>query len=153
MTLVRRVPDPEPEVQVYRSVLAVAAGFVFIAAMSLGTDSVVRQLAAGAYDSAGRVESVPILLFTLLYVGLFAVTGCYLAARLARKHPMRHALILGGIGLAFNIMGSAMMWHTAPGWYHLTGLALVLPYAWVGGRLRERELARFAEPDAAVRRA
>jgi hypothetical protein len=27
-------------------------------------------------------------------------------------------------------------------WYHVVQLALVMPYAWLGGRLRERQLER-----------
>jgi hypothetical protein len=55
---------------------------------------------------------------------------------------MRHALILGVLGLIFNIAGTVAMWDTAPAWYHATALALVMPYAWIGGRIRERQLER-----------
>jgi hypothetical protein len=78
------------------------------------------------------------------YVGLFAVTGCYLTARLVPRRPMLHALVLGALGLAFNVAGSVAMWDTAPAWYHAASLALVMPYAWLGGRLHEVELERRA---------
>lgn len=125
-----------------RTVLAVAAGFVLIAALSLGTDAMVRAAWPDAFDAAGATSSVPMLLLSLAYVGVFATAGCYLTASLAPNRPMRHALILGALGLAFNVAGTAAMWHTAPAWYHVAALALVLPYAWLGGRLRERELTR-----------
>jgi hypothetical protein len=63
---------------------------------------------------------------------VFATAGCYLAA----------ALVLGALGLAFTGAGTVAMWDAAPGWYHAVSLLLVLPYAWLGGTLRERELAR-----------
>ena len=125
-----------------RTVLAVAAGFVLIAALSFGTDAMVRAAWPGAFDAAGATTSVPMLLLSLAYVGVFATAGCYLTAALAPGRPMRHALILGALGLAFNVAGAAARWDTAPAWYHAAALALVLPYAWLGGRLRERELAR-----------
>lgn len=136
-----------------RSIAAVLAGFVLIAALSLGADAVLKQAIPTAFDAAGRTDSVPVLLLVMGYVGLFAVSGCYLTARLAPRRPMLHALVLGTLGLAFNVAGTAAMWDTAPAWFHVASLLLVMPYAWVGGRLREVELERnpSAAPAAGVR--
>jgi hypothetical protein len=76
----------------------------------------------------------------MLYVGVFATAGCYLTARLAPSQPMRHALVLGVLGLVFNVAGTVAMWDTAPAWYHVASLLLVMPYAWLGGRIRDRQL-------------
>lgn len=123
-----------------RSILAVVVGFLFIGALSFGTDAVLRAALPDAYVD-GRVTSVPLLLFISLYVGVYAVAGCYLAARLAPNRPLFHALVLGALGLLFNIAGTAAMWDTAPAWWHVLQLALVMPFAWLGGTLRERQLA------------
>lgn len=124
-----------------RSVAAVVAGFLYIGALSFGADVFLRQWMPTAFDSTGRVLSTSVLLLIIGYVGIFAVSGCYLTARLAPKAPMRHALVLGGLGLLFNIAGTIAFWDTAPAWYHVISLALVMPYAWLGGRLRESELS------------
>lgn len=124
----------------WRSVMAIVVGFLFIGLLAFGADAVLRSAMPGAFDAAGRMTSVPVLLLTLAYVGIFAVAGCYLAARLAPNRPMRHALILGVLGLIFNIAGSYANWHIAPAWYHVVAIALVMPYAWLGGRIRERQL-------------
>jgi len=123
-----------------RSAAAILIGFLFIGALSFGADAVLRTLAPTAFDPSGRVESPTILLVTLTYVGIFAVAGCYLTARLAPNRPMLHALILGGLGLLFNIAGTIALWDTAPAWYHLAALLLVMPFAWAGGKIRERDL-------------
>jgi len=128
-----------------RSVGAVLIGFVTIAALSLGTDLVVRAVRPEAFSATARVDDPGLLLFTLVYVGVFAVGGCYLTARLAPAKPMRHALVLGALGLVFNVAGTAAMWHTAPVWYHVVALALVMPFAWAGGWLRVREVERGTE--------
>jgi hypothetical protein len=129
-----------------RSIAAVLFGFVLIGALSVGADVVLRQAMPTAFDAAGRVDSVPVLLLMMGYVGLFAVTGCYLTARLAPRRPMLHALVLGALGLAFTAYNTlAVFWDTAPAWYHVASLALVMPYAWLGGRLREIELERHGE--------
>jgi hypothetical protein len=127
---------------VKRSILAVVAGFVLIAALSFGTDAVLRAVWPGAVDAAGRSADARFLLLSIAYVGVFATAGCYLAAALAPARPMRHALVLGALGLVFTTLGTATQWNSAPAWYHVVSLALVLPYAWLGGRLRERELTR-----------
>ena len=125
-----------------RSILAVGAGFVLIAALSFGTDAMLRAAWPGAFDAAGRSVDLRLLLLTIAYVGVFATAGCYLAAALAPARPMRHALVLGALGLVFTAVGTAAQWDSAPAWYHAVSLALVLPYAWLGGRLREREFTR-----------
>jgi hypothetical protein len=124
-----------------RSVFAIVTGFLLIGALSFGTDALMRSAMPGAFGPNGRTDSVPLLLLTLAYVTLFATFGCWLAARLAPSAPMRHALILGALGLAFNVAGTIQMWDTAPAWYHAVALALVMPTAWLGGHLRERQLA------------
>ena len=128
-----------------RSIAAIVIGFVVIGALAFGADAALRAAMPSAFSPTGRVDSVPILLLMQAYVIVFAVTGCYLTARLAPNRPLRHALILGLLGLAFNIAGTVSMWHTAPAWYHVLALALVLPAAWLGGRLREMQLERSGE--------
>lgn len=126
-----------------RSILAVVGGFLFIAILSFGADAVFRAVAPDALPPQGQpVTSTPVLLVTMAYVAVFAVAGCYLAARWAGRQPMKHALILGALGLAFNIVGFFAMRGLMPTWYVVANLLLVMPYAWLGGWIREREVAR-----------
>ena len=134
----------------WRSITAIVVGFLLIGALSFGTDAIVRSQLPDMYDAAGRTDSVPLLLFVMFYVGVFAVFGCWLAARLAPDRPMRHAMILGALGLVFNIAGSAAMWNTAPAWFHIASIALVLPFAWLGGRIREKQLEGTGAPRRAM---
>lgn len=124
-----------------RSVGAIVVGFVVIGVLASATDAATRAAMPMYVGPGGRVDHVGFLLFTQAYVLAFAVLGCWLTARLAPSRPMRHALILGALGLAFNVAGTAVLWHTAPAWYHVVALALVMPAAWLGGWLRERQLA------------
>jgi len=125
-----------------RSAAVILVGFVVIGALSFTTDSLLRAILPGAFDASGAVSSTAVLLLIQLYVAAFAIFGCWLTARLAPSRPMLHALILGVLGLVFNIMAVGAMWETAPAWYHVVSLMLVMPYAWIGGRIRVAQLER-----------
>jgi hypothetical protein len=127
---------------VVRSIIAVVVGFLVIGALAFGTDAILKSAVPGVFGPDDRVESVTWLLVIQLYVFVYAVFGCWLTARLAPTRPMRHALILGALGLVFNLAGTIALWDKMPAWYHIVALALVMPAAWVGGRIRERQLAR-----------
>lgn len=133
-----------------RSIVAVMTGFTFIAALSFGTDFAIRAAMPALFEVNGRTDSVAVLLLTIGYVGLYATFGCYLAARMAPQQPMRHALVLGSLGLLFNAAGSYAGWNTAPAWYHVVSLVLVMFWAWLGGRMREQELTIVAARSVAV---
>lgn len=123
-----------------RSLVAVTSGFVIIALLSFGTDLGLRAAMPQLYEADGSTTSVTALVLSIGYVGLYATLGCYLTARLAPRQPMTHALVLGGLGLLFNIVGTVFTWDMAPLWYHVVSLALVMLWAWIGGRMREQEL-------------
>jgi len=125
-----------------RSIGAIVAGFIFIGVLSSGTDVLVIRAFPAAFNETGTTTDVPMLLLMAAYVAVYAIVGCYLTARLAPNHPMRHALILGALGLILSLIVTASLWGTAPAWFHTVNLLLVMPYAWIGGRLRERQLAR-----------
>ena len=79
-------------------------------------------------------------MFALAFAYRFVidVAGSWLAARLAPRRPMRHALVLGAIGLVLSLAGAVAMWDATRAWYPLALAASALPCAWLGGRLVER---------------
>ena len=124
-----------------RSIVAVVTGFVVIAVLAIGTNMLLARVAPELFPESGIVTHTGALLLALAYVAVYATAGCYLAARLAPSRPMLHALVLGVLGLVFNVFGVVATWGQVPAWYAVAGLVLTMPYAWLGGRLRERELA------------
>lgn len=125
-----------------RSIGAVGVGFLLIGVLSVLGDQVLLAVMPSAFSAEGAVTSTPLLLLVQGYVAVFAIFGCYVTARLAPNRPMAHALALGVLGLVFNVVGTIARWDHAPAWYHVLALALVMPYAWLGGRLREGQLER-----------
>ncbi len=74
------------------------------------------------------------------YTFLFCMLGSYAAACFAPRRPLRHAVELGVLALGLMLVLTFMFWRETPTWYHFAALAVVLPAAWLGGTLRERQL-------------
>ena len=129
-----------------RSIAAVVYGMVFVGTVWFAATRALRSIMPAAFTPDGRVASATVLLIIVGYVFVFAVAGCYLTARLAPNRPMRHAMALGAIGLVFNGVGTVARWHMAPPWYHALSLALVLPAAWLGGKLRAIQVRGPTKP-------
>ena len=128
-----------------RSIAAIVAGFVLIAALAFTTGAALQG--AGLMPAPGvPMTDLGGVLIETAYVAIFAIAGCWFAAYLAPGRPMRHALILGLLGLAFNVLGAVAAWGQRPDWAILLNLALVIPYAWIGGRLREQQLEQERVP-------
>jgi hypothetical protein len=124
----------------WKSVRAVILGFLVILVLSLGTDQILHWL--GVYPPWGQpMNEVSDNLLALAYRTVYNVFGCYIAAKLAPHSPMRHALILGMIGLVLSTLGvvAAMMANLGPIWYPIALLISVLPCAWLGGFLYQNQ--------------
>lgn len=131
-------PNPEPR-RLGRSAGAILLGFVAVVALSLGTDQLLHTLAI--YPPWGQPMRDPGLnLLALAYRCVYAILGSWIAARLAPRRPMRHALILGGIGFVLGAAGAivAVGQDLGPLWYPIALVVTALPCAWLGGRLYGR---------------
>ncbi|HET8890367.1 MAG TPA: hypothetical protein VFQ41_15805 [Candidatus Angelobacter sp.] len=125
----------------WRSTAAVILGFVAVVVLSLGTDEALHLLKV--YPPWGEPMFEPRLnLLALSYRIIYSVIGSYIAARFAPRNPMRHAMILGIIGLAFSAAGAIVAITHAnlgPAWYPIALVATALPSAWLGGVLYQKK--------------
>ncbi len=116
---------------------AVAAGVLAIFVLSLGTDEVLHL--TGVYPPWGQPMSDALFLLATSYRLLYGVVGGYLTARLAPDRPMRHAMILGLVGLVLSSVGLVIAARGGPEfgpmWYPVALVVTALPCAWAGGRL------------------
>jgi surface polysaccharide O-acyltransferase-like enzyme len=127
-----------------RSTAAVLVGFIVVVALSLGTDQVLHSL--GVYPPWGQpMYATGLNLLALSYRIVYAIIGSYIAARLAPRSPMRHALILGVIGVVLSSLGAITaitMVDVGPAWYPIALVLTTMPCAWLGGALyRARQRA------------
>ena len=126
-----------PPRNIARGIGAIALGFIAVFVLSLGTDQVLHSLAV--YPPWGQPMYEPRLnLLALSYRIVYAILGSYIAARLAPRHPMRHAMILGAIGVVLSALGAIVaitMVDVGPAWYPIALVLTALPCAWAGGAL------------------
>ncbi len=122
-----------------RSAWAILAGFLCVVILSLVTDEILHFLKV--YPPWEQVMSDRLFGLATAYRAVYNVIGCYLTARLAPSRPMRHALLLGWVGLIVALLGAAATWNHQPAlgphWYSVALVVLALPCAWVGGKLYE----------------
>jgi hypothetical protein len=125
-----------PERRIGRSVAAILLGLFAVVALSLGTDQVLHVLKV--YPPWGEpMPQAGLNLLALSYRIVYDTFGSYLTARLAPRHPMRHALIGGAIGLVGSLAGvaAATQVDLGPIWYPIALAVSVMPTAWLGGLL------------------
>ncbi len=117
-----------------KSIGAVIAGFAVLVILSMITDSVLQK--TGIMKTEPFEENPGWLIVIIVaYRTIFNTFGCYLTARLAPNKPMKHAIILGMIGVVLTILGLIAMWDIPPRWYPISLIVLTLPAAWLGGRM------------------
>jgi hypothetical protein len=129
---------------ILRSFGAVVAGLLIIFALSLGTDVVMH--ATGIFPPWFQPMAGPLWVFALAYRSVYAVLGGYVTARLAPNNPMKHAMLLGVIGVVLSLAGLVSTWNAGPEygpkWYPIALVLSALPCAWLGGKFRERQIGK-----------
>ena len=127
--------EMQPSRRIGRSIGAIFAGFLAGAILSLGTDQVLHLLKI--YPPWGQTMSDGLFLLATAYRIAYTIVGGYVAARLAPNRPMKHAMILGAIGLVLSIAGAAVTWNRdlGPHWYAIVIAAIAIPCSWLGARL------------------
>jgi hypothetical protein len=125
-----------PHRRIGRSTAAILLGLVAGAVLSLGTDQVLHVL-KGYPPWNEPMYGTGLNLLALSYRIAYDTFGGYLAARFAPRNPMRHALILGAIGLVPSVAGvvAATKIELGPIWYPIALAVSVMPTAWLGGQL------------------
>ena len=134
-------PGSQPR-RLGRSAIALLAGLLVGVVLSLGTDQILHVLKI--YPPWGQTMSDGLFLLATAYRIVYTVIGSYIAARLAPDRPMWHAMVLGIVGLVVSLAAAVGTWNheppLGPHWYAVAIAAISIPCAWLGGKLRERQL-------------
>ena len=132
-------PDATKTGNTGRSVVAVLAGFLAVAGLSLATDQVLHML--DVYPPWGQTMSNQLFAVALAYRVVYTVAGGWITARLAPRSPMRHVRVLAVIGLIAGSLGVVAAFAVAnlgPNWYPIGIAVTAYPLTWAGGKLGSR---------------
>jgi hypothetical protein len=118
-----------------RSIGALAAGLVTLAALCVLTDKLL--VAAHLFPSPDehRPYTLALLAIVAAYCTVYTLLGGYLTARLAPTRPVAHAVVLGMLGMALSTLGTMHSWQIGNGWNAITLVAEGIPCCWIGALL------------------
>jgi len=131
-----------PSRHIGRSILALVVGMLTAIILSLGTDLALH--AANVFPPWDQRMSDGLFILATAYRTVYCIAGCYLTARIATHKPMQHALALGAVGFVVSTVGAAVSWNhvppLGPRWYAVALIVTAFPCAWLGGKLRARQV-------------
>jgi|SRR5215813_2423048 len=124
-----------------RSIWAVLAGVLFVIVVTTLVDIVLH--ATRVFPPIGQPINDSLALLATSYRIIISVFGAWLTARLAPNQPMKHALILGVLGVVLGLVGIITTWNLGlgPRWYPIALALLAMPQCWLGGRIYEMRRA------------
>ncbi len=125
-----------------KSIWAVVAGVLFIIIVTTLVDVVLHV--ARVYPPWDQPIDDRLALLATSYRIVISVAGAWLTAKLAPDKPMKHALILGYVGVALGLAGLAATWNAGlgPRWYPIALVLLAIPQCWLGGKIYEMRAAK-----------
>lgn len=133
---------------ILRSILGVLAGIVVLTIASFAieavADPIMMRMFPNALPNHAALESnLPASIFLFFYTSLCLVLGAYVAAWIAGRAPVRHAIIMGAVEVVLTFM--AMVHFTSlPKRNFIVSMIFTIPVAWLGGALRARQIASRA---------
>lgn len=129
-----------------RSILAVLAGLVVAGVVMMLLEAAGHQVfppppGMDPADPESVKSAMPNISAGALWAVLIAwalgtLAGGWVAARIAVRSHLLHALIVGGIMLIGGVVNMAMIPH--PIWFWIVGVIIFLPSAYAGARLAGR---------------
>jgi hypothetical protein len=125
-----------------KSIWAVVAGVLFIIVVTTLVDVALHM--AGVYPPWDQPIGDGLALLATAYRVVISVAGAWLTAKLAPAKPMKHAMILGYVGVVLGLIGLAATWNAGlgPRWYPIALVVLAIPQCWLGGKIYEMKSAK-----------
>ena len=124
------------------SIWAVVAGVLFVLVVTTVVDMALH--AAKVFPAMGQPMNDALALLATSYRIVITVAAAWLTAKLAPEKPLKHAMILGYVGIVLGSVGLVATWNLGlgPRWYPIALVVLSVPQCWVGGKLYELQAAK-----------
>ena len=111
-----------------RSAFATVGALFVAVTLTLGADAIVRTM----WQPSATTDTTYVTA-QLVYLAAFSAIGGYIAGGIAGSRPVRHAVI-------FAIVATALACFV-----RIVAVAVVLPFAWAGGRWRQSQVEHREE--------
>lgn len=125
---------------IFKSIGAIVAGFITVVILSIATDVILESIKFFPPQDKPELYTGGLLLIAFIYRSIYTVVGGYVAAALAPNKPMRHAIILGALGMVMGTLGAVANWDktaASGAWYPIALVIAAIPCTWLGGKLFE----------------
>lgn len=127
-----------------RSVIAVIAGIAALTVTSFAIEAVADPLLMRMFPQALPTraaigQNAGASLFLYAYTALCVAFGGYVTAWIARKAPVRDALIMGVVQTGLTVLAMVSLREQAPLRSWIVTLVMTIPCAYAGGVLRWRK--------------
>lgn len=119
-----------------RSIAATVTGFILWSVLWLSYNITLKKLAILPSDLTKPVENAQALFLLLIGSIVMSLIAGYSVAVIARSASSVPIVLLGFLLLAVGIFFQAQNWGLMPLWYHLSFLALLIPFCFIGAWLR-----------------
>jgi len=131
-----------------RSALAIVAGVATLTAISFAIELVADPLLMRAFPEslptrAAFAHNLPVTLFGFAYGVLSIAAGGYVTAWIARRAPLLHAAILGGVQILLTLWAMSAIGNHAPARNWIATLIITLPASLLGGWLFARRASEL----------
>lgn len=83
------------------------------------------------------------LIFSVFPESVFGLSSGYLSAVIAKRHALKHSMILAGLFVIGGIVSLIFKMSQYPVWVPLTTIFIVAPCIAVGGYIRERQTRKI----------
>lgn len=124
-----------------RGLIAIVAGLVVLTMLTFAiegaTTPVLMRLFPEALPTRASMQAnLGVKLFILLYSTASMIAAGFVTAWIARRHQSRHAIAMATLQIALTGWAMYTFYDHAPWWAWVAGMALMIPAAWFGARLR-----------------
>ena len=125
-----------------KSTWAMVAGLLFIIVVTTLVDILLHV--TNVFPPMDQPIDDALALLATSYRIVISVGGAWLTARLAPDEPMKHAMMLGYVGVVLGLVGVVATWNLGlgPRWYPIALVVLAIPQCWAGGRIFELQSGR-----------
>lgn len=119
-----------------RFILSVVAGLATSMALSMATRFILYL--CDVFPAPFKpLFDTPLVIIALVYHSIFAMTGAFITAHVARDRARKAVIFLGSKEAIMWLLGTIFLWKHAPVWYTITKAVIGIPVALLGGFLHK----------------